>query len=204
MSGGEEILYYKASTAPLPPGTALTGYQVDNGYMHMATRAYLNGLAHLETLLHADWIAATLAGAAVGRQVGRGLAIWVLEAIFEVVRAEEFSTRPSRPGAVMVFPSLAPAIAFATEYRNSYPVVMIYQCRLVEGITFCTDMDLVNPGLKVDGNLEAEVAALRQRARAYWAGAEPQQARWPEILVQGKVVAESLAGVFSGGQFTAV
>lgn len=189
----ENELYFKASTVPLANGVALNGFAQDAGLLHMAKRAYINGLPHLETLLHADWLDAVR----TGRPQNRLLAIPVIEAIFEVERERHFPDRPSRLGNVLLFRTIEAAIAFANAYRQGYS--LIYACRIDQGEALHTHMEWINPGLQVNADLDREVQSIRERTRSYWLPEEPPYSEFPETIVAGRVTVVGLVASVTAG-----
>jgi hypothetical protein len=126
----------------------------------------------------------------------RELGKHVIEVVLEGERVATHPEQPSRLGAVHLFRSLAAAEAFIHGYRGGSG--WLYSCEVLEeSNSFDTHMDWVNERLHrfptVD-QLADDLKRLHERARSYWDGIPPEQALYPERIVQGRVQIAELVG----------
>ncbi len=171
--------YYHVSTNPLPPGTTLRTPAEWSGReaLKVAIAALDSGDSQLAAFLLADWRVALSAN---GRME---LEIYAREAIFESVRAAEFSDCPARADACFLWEEIDAAHWFVTTVSKSGT---IYECT-VQGDAGRGRLDVLQwDGIALDPTrpLEPQFAVAREAARRYYGQEPSDNPRW-EILVCG-------------------
>lgn len=182
----EPATLWHVSPSPIAPGQALNSYQPDAGYLFMVRQAIDNGIPFLETLLQADVMTSAKT------RTGVVLPSFLIEVIFEKVRAEDFPERPSRVGSVHLFRDVEAARRFNTQFRAGR--AGIYEVRREAGDMFASFMDWVTPGIELQVPVTEQLDQMRARARGYWRGDASTPADYPEALVTGRVVITRLVG----------
>jgi len=122
------------------------------------------------------------------RDLNKILPSALIETIFENIRKKEFETKPHRLKSVHLFIKYVDVFNFRLRYRQDKGY--IYKAKIVNGIQFEGDMELVTPGIGPK-SFQEELELLMQRAHDYWTG---RKTAHPivEKLVEGRVITAEL------------
>jgi hypothetical protein len=109
--------------------------------------------------------------------------VYLIEAAYERVRADEFANKPSRLNCAFACGRPESAMFFALRYRNRD--VRFYELRAI-GTPWIADMSLLDPGPNFNVPMAQTVRTLFDQARRYWASVSTDlesNLDLPEILL---------------------